>query len=309
MSALDNYRDALRNAPARGAGATHAWLMSAANFAAVAGVDAGTAERDLLAAMPRRPTPSTEVRDTVARAYRDRGAAVRFGSVPCISKAEPKPRPAPKAATHFIRRGEGFAEVDIWEASPVRLDWGEEFWRDAVALLHALFLPGERVFCGDAYGRTVRTREEWCSRWEHGEPVPPLFCPNPLKAGGGMTASGKPSPRCDDAVAVYRHAVAEMDAMPLEQQISFWCGWGLDAVSAITFSGSKSLHVLLRVDAEDAEEWRREVKGGLFARRLIPLGCDGACVNPSRLSRLAGARRADKGGAVQKLLFVREALA
>ena len=97
--------------------------------------------------------------------------------------------------------------------------------------------------------------------------------------------------------------------MPRADQLNFWLGWGLDTVSAITFSGGKSLHAVLRVDAEDREDWEKNVRGRLFRRTLIPLGCAGACQNPARLSRLAGARRADKGGAVQKLLFVREELA
>jgi hypothetical protein len=165
------------------------------------------------------------------------------------------------------------------------------------------------VFCGDKFGRTVRERDDWCARWKNGETIPPLVCVNPLKPEGGMTANGKPSPRCDDAVSVYRHAVAEFDRMAIEEQVKFWCGWGLESVTSITFSGAKSLHVALRVDAKNAEEWRRCVKDGLFAQQLIPLGCDGTCANPSRLSRLAGARREDKGGAVQRLLFVRGPLA
>jgi hypothetical protein len=164
------------------------------------------------------------------------------------------------------------------------------------------------VFCGDTFGKTVRPRDEWIARFMGGESIPPLLCVNPLKPEGGQTAGGKPSPRCDSAVAVFRHAVAEFDGMPLAEQFAFWKGWGLDAVTAVTFSGSKSLHALLRVDCADREEWEKSVKGGLFRRVLVPLGCDRACANPARLSRLAGARRAERGGAVQKLLFVREAL-
>lgn len=306
MTPLEKYRDALRAAPARNAGRTHSWMMGAANLAAAAGVDVATAEADLLAAMPRKPNPPGEVRAALAKAYRERGAAVRFGAVPFIPK--PNPKPAAKTAAAFIRAGGGAGEADLWEASPVRIAWGDEFWRDAVALLRALFRPGELVFCGDRYGRTVRARDEWCERWEGGEPVPPFLCVNPLKPGGGVTSGGKLSPRCDDAVAVFRHAVAEFDGMPLDDQLNFWMGWGLDAVAAITFSGSKSLHAVLRVDAASRGAWDREVRDGLFRRRLVPLGCDRTCANPSRLSRLAGARRPDKGGTVQKLLYVREPL-
>lgn len=284
-------------------------MLGAANHAAAAGLPAETAAQEITAAMSRPPSPAGEVRDAVARAYKDAGGRVGMGlGTFVLPRPKPKPTPAPLTRAEFIKRGHGAAEVDFWSASPMRIDWGEEWWRDAVALLHALFLPGELVYCGDTFGRTVRERDDWCERWEKGEPVPPLLCVNPLKPQGGMTAGGKPSPRCDDAVAVFRHAVAEMDGMPLADQFALWWGWGLDAVSAVTFSGSKSLHVLLRVDAADKKEWDANVRGRLFRRCLIPLGCDGACQNPSRLSRLAGALRADKGGAVQKLLYVREGL-
>jgi hypothetical protein len=192
--------------------------------------------------------------------------------------------------------------------SPVKIDWGADRRLAACALLRAVFLPGELVYCGYAAGGSVLERDDWISRFMANEYKAPLMCANPLKPGGGVTTDGEPSTRCDDAVAVFRHAVAEFDGLPLADQIRFWMGWGLDAVTAITFSGGKSLHVLLRVDCKDREEWDRAVKDGLFRQRLMPLGCDGACRNPSRLTRLAGACRPDKGGAVQKLLFVREEL-
>lgn len=301
--AAARYAEALRSCP-QGGGGVHAWMLGAANHAAAAGVPAVQAAQEITAAMTRPPSPPGEVRDTIERAYREAGGRDGLG-LGVYVPPRPKPRPAPLTARDFIQRGAGAGEADLWEASPVRISWGDDFRRDAVALLHALFKPGELVFCGDSFGRTVRERDEWCARWEGGEAIPPLVCPNPLKREGGRTAGGNPSPRCDDAVAVFRHAVAEFDGMPLADQFSFWMGFGLDAVAAITFSGSKSLHAVLRVDAASREEWERDVRGRLFRRVLVPLGCDGACANPSRLTRLAGARRADKGGAVQKLLFVR----
>lgn len=300
--AAQRYAEALAHCPASGAG-VHAWMLGTANHAAYAGIDPAQAVSAITAAMTRRPSPPVEVRATVERAYRERGQAVGNLSIP----TPPKPKPATRTAADYIQRGGGQGEADLWEASPVRIDW-EPGPQDAVALLRALFLPGELVFCGDAYGREVRTREEWCSRWEDGEPPPPFLCVNPLKAAGGRTAGGHLSPRCDDAVAVFRHAVAEFDGMPLADQFPFWMGFGLDAVRAITYSAGKSLHAVLRVDAADREEWEAAVRGRLFRRLLIPLGCDRTCVNPSRLSRLAGARRPDKGGTIQRLLFVREEL-
>jgi hypothetical protein len=309
--ALENYRAALGACPIPGGG-VHAWMLGTANHAAAAGVDAGQAVAEITAAATRRPSTPSEVRDTVARAYRERGEQLGPGGVwgnkLFYPPTRPKPIPAPLTTADFIQRGDGAEEVDFWEASPVRITWGEDYWQDAVALLLALFYQDELVYLGDQYGKTVRKRDDWIADIVAGAPIPPLLCVNPLKHGGGMTAGSKPSPRCDDAVAVFRHAVAEFDGMSLANQFAFWWGWGLGAVSAVTFSGSKSLHVLLRVDCTTRQAWDRDVKNGLFRRRLIPLGCDGACANPARLSRLAGASRADKGGAIQKLLFVREPL-
>ncbi len=305
--AIEAYRAALASCPPSGGG-VHGWMMAAANHAAAAGVPSAVALSEITAAASRPPSPAGEVRDTVARAYREAGARVGLGLGAYVPPSVQETRPAPLSAAEFVRKGEGAGEAELWEASPVRIDWGDDWRMDACALLRALFLPGELVFCGDTFGREVRPRDEWISRFMAGNTIPPLFCVNPLKPEGGVTTGGKPSPRCDTAVAVFRHAVAEFDGMPLADQFAFWMGWGLDAVTAVTFSGSKSLHALLRVDAANREEWEKSVKGGLFRRVLVPLGCDRACVNPARLSRLAGARRADKGGAVQKLLFVRGSL-
>jgi hypothetical protein len=298
---MHKFWDTLTNCPPPGSG-VHGWIMSAANYAAAAGEDPARAVVSITNAMTRTPAPTSEVVEAVKKAYVECGAKVGRLHYPI------KPKPAPLSAAEFIKCGAEATEADLIAASPVKIDRGDTRRLAACALLKALFCGCELVYCGDQYGRTVRPRDEWIGRFLAGEPIPPLLCVNPLKAEGGVTAGGQPSPRCDDAVAVFRHAVVEFDAMPLSDQFRFWKGFGLETVTAITFSAGKSLHALLRVDAVDRAEWNRAVKDGLFRRRLIPLGCDRACVNPARLTRLAGACRPDKGGAVQKLLFVREEL-
>lgn len=304
VEAAEKYAEALRACPWAGGG-VHAWMLGTANLAFRADVPEAKAIAEITAAASRPPHPAREVRDAVEKAYRLQAA---HGLALPPKPITPKPTRKPLVFEELVRCGDGADESFFWDESPVRIDWGDEWWRDAVALLHALFLPSELVYCGDLFGKVVRERDEWCLRWKAGEPVPPFLCVNPLKADGGMTAEGKPSSRCDDAVAVFRHAVAEIDERTLAEQMAFWAAMGLDGVTSITFSGGKSLHVVLRVDCRDRDEWDRSVRDGLFLRYLVPLGCDGACKNPARLSRLAGAMREDKGGAVQKLLFVREEL-
>ena len=181
----------------------------------------------------------------------------------------------------------------------MRIDWGDEWWRDAVALLHALFRRGEWVHCGkEGEGHAVRERDEWCARWEQGEEIPPQVCVNPLRGKGR---------RCAENIAAFRHAVAKVDVPP-DAQARFWTGWGLDAVAAVTHSGDGTLDVVLRVDAANALEWERKVRQELFAKWLFPLGCPVSCSLPFSLARLAGAVRTDRGDpreAQQRLVFVR----
>ena len=238
-----------------------------------------------------------------------------------LAAHRPVTKPAPLTVMDYIQRGGNATAGDFLEASPVRIDRGVENWLQAVLLLRALFKPDEFVFCGwekrthGLLGDTVRTRSEWervfQQRGAAGQPIPPLFIPNPVSPVPAMSKEGKPSLRCDASVVAHRHAVAEMDKLPLEQQFPFWWGWGLEAVSAVTFSGNRSLHVLLRVDATGPDEWERLVRRGLFEQVLIPFGCDGQCKNPGRLSRLAGAVRNDEKvhGVFQSLLYVRKELA
>lgn len=331
MSALESYRGALATCPKSGGG-VHAWMLGVANYAAAAGVPSDVCEREIMAAMTRPPSPASEVRDTVSRAFRESGA--RIGNHAPLPPRKPKPIPAPRAADRFIRLGAGVSGMDYLEASPVHLLYGDEWWKDAVVLFRALFLPDEYVFACDTQqaagvmGRTVRTRKEWekefYKRSKVGAPLPLLFMANPVSPIPAKTKDGKMSLRCDASITAFRHAVAEMDGMPLEKQFEFWWGWGLKKAASVTFSGNHSLHVLLRVDeiTHNAEEWEKNVKGKLFDRILIPFGCDPQCRNPGRLTRLAGAIRVPAAEdkwlgcphseipppMVQKLWYVREEL-
>ena len=101
----------------------------------------------------------------------------------------------------------------------------------------------------------------------------------------------------------FKYAVAEMDDVSREAQLQFWAGFTSAPIAALVDSGGKSIHAWLWVDCKNREAWERDVEQGLFERVLIPLGCDRACANESRLSRLPGHYRAEKR-AWQKLLYL-----
>lgn len=59
-------------------------------------------------------------------------------------------------------------------------------------------------------------------------------------------------------VTDYRFALLESDDMPLEEQVSF-LRWSQLPITVMTFSGGKSVHALVRVDAFDEKDYRSKV--------------------------------------------------
>ena len=294
------FNEALRLCPHAGAG-VHSWVMSCANLAAIEGVSPADAEREILQAMTRPPSPSAEVGAAVRKAYSEHTPGMTFTP---RRIAKPAPKPKPKTAAAFIARGDGATESDWFEASPVRIDW-EPGPRDAATLLRVLYRPWEHVFCGERYGgaEDVRTAAEWIGRFDDGRPVPPHFIPNPLTGREHPLPGGKLSKRGDSAVAGFLYAVAEFDGLSKPEQLAFWWGFRSAPITALIDSGGKSIHAILRVDCEIRADWEREIEGKLFPRVLVPLGCDPQCRNEARLSRLPGHYRREKG-AWQRLLYL-----
>ena len=296
--AARKLEDALRCWPHAGSG-VHSHLMAAANLAAIAGIPAAEAEARIIQTMPRPPSPSSEVVAAIRKAYAEHKPGEQYQP---RQLAKPKPKALPMTREAFIRRGDGAEEIDWWEASPYRIDW-EPGPRDALALLGALYAPDEYLFIGERYGVDVATVGDWMRRIESGGPCPPHFIPNALTGQEHPLPDGKLSRRGDSAVCGFRFAVAEFDTMSKPEQLAFWWGYRSAPIVALIDTGGKSIHALLRVDAPSREAWEADVEQRLFSRVLCPLGCDAACRNESRLSRLPGHFRREKNQ-WQRLLYL-----
>lgn len=97
----------------------------------------------------------------------------------------------------------------------------------------------------------------------------------------------------DSDVAAFRNALVESDDMPLKDQERMLFELGLP-ISCITTSGGKSLHAIVRVDADGPQHFRDRVEYMHAECERAGMSIDKANKNPSRLTRLAGVERGDR---------------
>ena len=307
MNPLARYNDALRNMPPPGSGC-HSSILGISNLGVIAGIPLETIFQGIRQSVPSgtRRIPDKEIHDAIRKALSDHNGGAFI----------PRTRPAPivqdgKAALQrIIDQGEISDEVDLWEASPIRLL--DEPQGDPALLLETLYEPTDLVWIGDRHqsgiiGDTIKTTGELIGHFKNGGKTGPFIIINPLtgtsepkKTGDGETLRG------DGNVAAYRYCMAEFDNLSREYQIRFWSAVKLPIVALID-SGGKSIHAWLQVSklaqVERSEDWATHIKTRLYDAILTPLGVDGACSNPARLSRLPGHYREEKQ-AFQRLLWL-----
>lgn len=145
---------------------------------------------------------------------------------------------------------------------------------------------------GPAGRGRFETAQWWKDSFEGGMAPPQYIGINPCKDETGS----------DKGVSAYRYMLVECDEIPIEQQ---WTviqeAMGVMPIVSVVFSGGKSLHTLVYVDAQTPQEYREAAEAvyGWFQERGMPV--DTACKNPGRLSRVGGAYRGD---VEQRVLFV-----
>lgn len=151
---------------------------------------------------------------------------------------------------------------------------------------------GKGVYC-DTAGSIIRRLEaspkdlgNVIGDWEDGAGAWIRF--NPLD-GQGVA---------DKNVTAYRYALVESDDMDIETQYTIMRRLELP-IAALVHSGRKSLHAIVRIDAEDFREYRRRVDRLYEICNKNGMKTDMKNRNPSRLSRMPGVTR---NGVVQRLV-------
>jgi hypothetical protein len=188
-------------------------------------------------------------------------------------------------------------EAQVRRASPWRPL--EDPALDALPALAGLFHANDLVnVCPEHGVGLTKTRDKWMAYVrDHGAPsgsIGCLFRPNPVSG----TPTGGKGGYTDADVTVHRFALIESDILSLDLQLSVLAHLPLP-IAAIIFSGRKSYHAIVRVDAPDCLTYRKDV--GRMLALLRPLGFDQSTGNPSRMSRLPGALR---GTQMQKLVYL-----
>ncbi len=102
--------------------------------------------------------------------------------------------------------------------------------------------------------------------------------------------------RDDSHVIFFRHALLEFDGISLPQQLDALLKSRVP-MTALTFSGARSLHAIVPILARSRTEYDRRVKA--LYEYFADMGLDQQNINPARLTRAPGASRA---GTAQALL-------
>ena len=127
--------------------------------------------------------------------------------------------------------------------------------------------------------------------WFLPQPVDGKFHPNPR-------LGGKRSRRSEESVTAWRYALLESDEAAPEDWLRCLIQMPL-RIACICESGGRSIHALMRLDAESKADW--DAKMQAIKPVMITLGADAGSLSAVRLSRLPQAMR---GQRMQRLLYL-----
>jgi RecA-family ATPase len=97
----------------------------------------------------------------------------------------------------------------------------------------------------------------------------------------------------NENVTEFRYALVESDTMDIEKQHAIMRELELP-IAVLVYSGGKSLHAIVRVEAANYEEYRKRVDYLYNVCKKNGLSIDNQNRNPSRLSRMPGVERNGK---------------
>ena len=130
--------------------------------------------------------------------------------------------------------------------------------------------------------------------WFLAQPVDGEFHCNPR-------LGGKPSRRSEESVTSWRYAVLESDKAEADEWLRCLIQLPL-RIASICESGGRSIHALVRLDAESKTDWDTKIRA--IKPVLVTLGADPGALSAVRLTRLPQAMRGER---LQRLLYLNPA--
>jgi len=263
----------------------HRWLMEAAWACRKAGMTADAAAQELEARMTRRQNSRNEIEDAIAKAFE----APRI--VWHSRRNWRAPAKWPEANPEQIEAvaASGLGVVDLWEASPIRLEDDEPHTAD---ILPRLF-PGDPLLCA---GNKFEFFTMELSKFATAADTLEQIVPSPMLAKYGRTKDGKLSQHTLEATGPRRFLVIEGDGTTKDEQAAVLLHLAERAPLALVVdSGGKSLHGWFFVDGKTDEQLAP------FFRRACTLGADRGLWTRSQFVRMPGGLR--ENGNRQQILF------
>ena len=203
------------------------------------------------------------------------------------------------------------------EAEENQLHKSTESWNDTgsidelIRYINLLFLPDDNV--GFVYHSEFNKEKNKWDPYDHGVQVKASKLLESLekakKKDGDITraiytykkeggAWIRPNPLdgkgfSNKNVVAWRYSLIESDSMPIPQQIAIIRELQLP-VKALIYSGGKSVHALVHIDAQNVNEYKQRVDKLYAECKKNQFVVDESNKNASRLSRMPGVWRGDK---------------
>ena len=224
-----------------------------------------------------------EIRRAVERS---RAAAWIPGESNHLPSTPPWPSFNSEQRDAILEKGGGL--VDLWEASPIRIDENKPRTEE---IIDALFPGNPLICCGASMADfATRPREDWRGELSSLQ----LIVPSPMISKTGLTQDGKESEHTLSNTGPRRFLVVEFDHGTVDDHAAILMRLAERAPMAMAVhSGGKSLHGWFFCAGEPEDRLRR------FMRYTVSLGADPATWTRSQFVRMPdGARDNGKRQAV-----------
>lgn len=282
-------RDLLASPPARGDG-LNLWFFRAARV-----LHAFRTPEEVEALLGAATAGQPVQRGEIERAV-ERSRAVAWQ--PGLRTATPRPVSAWPAVNREQREAicsAGAGLVDLWEASPARI---EDDTSRAEEIVSALF-PGSPFLCVGASSSTFKTRTREELRGELAALA--LIVPNPMIARTGKTQDGDESEHTLESTGPRRFLVIEQDGGTVDEQAAILLHLAERAPLVLALhSGGKSIHGWFAAAGQSEDRLHA------FMRYAVSLGADPALWTRSQFARMPDGTR--ENGKRQPIYFFNQAL-